>query len=116
MKLTQQMTAVAGRQPYEITITDPTGKMITATFILDVQRAALDADTVESDSVIRDIGVAVEEYIEDNPSVVGDSVDEYIADHPEVLQNLTIGVDYDDAGNVEILARNTIPDADNESY
>jgi len=116
VKLTEQMTAVAGRQPYEITINDSTGEMITATFILDVQRAALDADTVQSESVIREIGAVVEEYIEENPSVIGDPVDEYIAENPEVLQNLTIGVDYDDEGNVWILARNTIPDADNESY
>ena len=71
VQLTQQMTAVAGRQPYEITITDNTGKMITATFILDVQRAALDDDTVVSDSVIREIEESVQEQVAD-----------YISDHP----------------------------------
>lgn len=71
VKLTQQMTAVAGRQPYEITITDSTGKMITATFILDVQRAALDDDTVVSDSVIKEIDEEVQSQVA-----------EYIADHP----------------------------------
>lgn len=54
VKLKAQMTAVAGRQPYEITVTDSTGKMITATFYLDVQRAAFDMDTL-SDSVIREL-------------------------------------------------------------
>jgi len=49
--LTEQMTAVAGRQPYEITLTDQTGKMITATFYLDVQRAALDGATISASDI-----------------------------------------------------------------
>lgn len=57
--LTAQMTAVAGRQPYEITVTDSTGKMITATFYLDVQRAAFDTDTI-SNSVIRELTEALD--------------------------------------------------------
>ena len=51
VKLTEQMTAVSGRQPYEITLTDSTGKMITATFYLDVQRAALDTDTMSASEI-----------------------------------------------------------------
>ena len=116
VQLTEQMTAVAGLQPYELTVTDSTGQMITATFYLDVQRAALDADTVVSESVIREVETVVEEYIVENPSVVGDVVGEYISEHPELLQDLTIGVEYDDEGNVTLLARNTIPDGDNEEY
>lgn len=69
VQLTEQMTAVAGRQPYEITVTDSTGRMITTTFILDVHRAALDADTVESESVIKEVQTIVEEYIEENPGL-----------------------------------------------
>jgi len=69
VQLTEQMTAVAGRQPYEITITESTGRMITTTFILDVHRAALDADTVESESVIKEVQTIVEEYIEENPGL-----------------------------------------------
>ena len=114
--LTEQMTPVAGRCPFEISITDSSGDMITATFTLDVQRAALDADTVESDSVIREIQQATEDYINDNPDVIGDIVSEYIVDNPEILQNLTIGVEYDNEGNVTLLARNAIPDGDNEEY
>lgn len=59
VQLTEQMTAVAGRQPYEITVTDSTGKMITATFYLDVQRAAFDLDTI-SDSEIRELTDALD--------------------------------------------------------
>lgn len=69
VQLTEQMTAVAGRQPYEITITESTGRMITTTFILDVHRAALDADTMESESVIREVQTVVEEYLEDHPGL-----------------------------------------------
>lgn len=63
VELTEQMTAVAGRQPFEITITDSSGKMITATFILDVQRAALDGDTITSDSMVREITQATQAYL-----------------------------------------------------
>lgn len=69
VQLTEQMTAVAGLQPYELTVTDSTGKMITATFYLDVQRAALDADTVVSESVIREVEAVVEDYLEDHPGL-----------------------------------------------
>lgn len=93
----EQMTAIAGMNPFEIALTDSTGQMITATFFLDVQRAALDASTVESESVIREIQQVVLDYINA---------------HPDVLQMLTIGVVYDDQGNVELLPRNVIPDAD----
>lgn len=61
--LTDQMTAVAGRQPYEITVTDSTGKMITATFYLDVQRAALDGDTISA-SEIRELTNALDHSTE----------------------------------------------------
>ncbi len=101
VQLTEQMTPVAGRCPFEISITDSSGDMITATFILDVQRAALDADTVESDSAIREIEAVTLEYLED---------------HPEILQNLTLGVEHDGEGNVTLIAWNDVTDADNEEY
>lgn len=66
VQLTEQMTAVAGRQPYEITITESAGRMITTTFVLDVHRAALDADTVESESVIREVDAVVEDYMNEH--------------------------------------------------
>lgn len=69
VELTEQMTAVAGRQPYEITITESAGRMITTTFILDVHRAALDADTVESESVIKEVQTIVKDYLEDHPGL-----------------------------------------------
>ena len=59
VELDEQMTAKAGRQPYEITVTDSTGKMITATFYLDVQRAALDGDTISA-STIRELTDALD--------------------------------------------------------
>ena len=69
VQLTEQMTAVAGLQPYEITVTDSSGRMITTTFFLNVHRAALDADTVVSESVIKEVQTIVEDYIEDNPGL-----------------------------------------------
>ena len=65
--LTEQMTAVAGRVPCEIylykgtpaTTTTPASndfeQLATANFILHVERAALDKDTLKSDSEIRQL-------------------------------------------------------------
>lgn len=52
VQLEEQMTAVAGKQPFEIVLTDETGKMITATFYLDVQRAALDGGTISNSKIL----------------------------------------------------------------
>ena len=80
VQLTEQITAVAGLQPYELTVTDSTGRMITATFYLDVQRAALDADTIIADSEIRDL-----------ETMIQDLVDQYLADHPEITTTVQDG-------------------------
>ena len=61
--LTAQMTAVAGKQPFELTLTDSTGKMITATFYLAVQRAAMDMDTLSA-SEIRELVEALDHSAE----------------------------------------------------
>lgn len=52
VQLAEQMTAVAGRQPYELTVTDSTGKMVTATFYLDVQKAALSRSTISNSQIL----------------------------------------------------------------
>lgn len=51
----QQMTAVAGRNIFELTLTKNGKELNTANFILDVERAALDKDTLASDSVIKEL-------------------------------------------------------------
>ena len=51
----QQMTAVAGKQTFELTLTKNNKELNTANFILDVERAALDKDTLASDSVIKEL-------------------------------------------------------------
>ena len=51
----QQMTAVAGRNIFELTLTKNNKELNTANFILDVERAALDKDTLASDSVIKEL-------------------------------------------------------------
>ena len=60
VQLTQQMTAVAGKNPFEIvlTATDLNGnayELPSATFYLNVKRAALDYDTIGSNSDIKEI-------------------------------------------------------------
>lgn len=51
--LTEQMAAVAGRVPCKIVIESSGQKLLTERFILMVDRAALDKDTVSSESEIR---------------------------------------------------------------
>ena len=50
----QQMTAAHGRCVFEIVIENNTRELITANFYLEVQRAAMDAETVTSESIIEE--------------------------------------------------------------
>ena len=52
----KQMTAVAGKSKYELVFANATGnEFITTSFVVMVERAALDADTLESGSIIREL-------------------------------------------------------------
>lgn len=55
IQLTKQMTAVAGKNVFELYVKTYTGDLYSANFILHVERSALDLDTVESDSEIREL-------------------------------------------------------------
>lgn len=56
VNINEQMTAVAGRSNYELVLTNGSNKTtITTSFVIVVERAALDKDTLPSDSVIREI-------------------------------------------------------------
>ena len=50
-----QMTACAGENIFELVVTLDDKELCTANFILDVERAALDKDTIRSDSKIREL-------------------------------------------------------------
>jgi TolB-like protein len=50
-----QMTAVAGKSMYELSLQKNGEELNTANFILDIERAPLDADTLPSESVIREL-------------------------------------------------------------
>lgn len=50
----QQMTAAHGRCVFEIVVENNTRELITANFYLEVQRAAMDAGTVTSESIIEE--------------------------------------------------------------
>ena len=53
--LNQQMTAVSGRSFYELSLRKDDKELNTANFILDIERAPLDADTLPSESVIKEL-------------------------------------------------------------
>lgn len=55
VEVNQQMTAVAGRSFYELSLRKDDVELNTANFIIDVERAPLDADTLPSESVIREL-------------------------------------------------------------
>lgn len=66
----QQMTAIAGRNVYELVLTRNNKVLSTANFILDVEPAAMDANTVESESVIQEIGETVNAYLDEHPEMI----------------------------------------------
>ena len=51
----QQMTAVAGKNNFELTLIKGEKELNTANFVLDVERAALDRDTISSESKIMEL-------------------------------------------------------------
>ena len=56
----QQMTAAAGRNVFELTLWRGGKELNTANFILDVERAALDKDTIGSQSVIKELVAVID--------------------------------------------------------
>lgn len=56
----EQITACAGRNMFEIATYYNSKRLYTANFIIDVERAALDADTITSDTVLRELDAIIE--------------------------------------------------------
>lgn len=63
----QQMTAVAGTNIYEITLYKNGKELNSANFILDVERAALDMDTIMDETVARELD-NLEQFVEEAES------------------------------------------------
>lgn len=55
----EQMTAANGRNVYELVLTKSGKVLSTANFILDVERAAMDADTIASESVLKELNAII---------------------------------------------------------
>lgn len=55
-----QMAAVSGKSIYELALYHGSKVLNTANFILFVEKAALDADTIQSDSVLRNLDAIIE--------------------------------------------------------
>lgn len=51
----QQMTVASGQNIFEIVLLSGTKELCSANFILDVERAALDVDTITDDTVAREL-------------------------------------------------------------
>lgn len=56
----EQMTAAKGRNVYELVLTKSGKVLSTANFILDVERAAMDADTIASESVLKELNAIID--------------------------------------------------------
>lgn len=70
----KQMTAAQGKNVFEIVLWKGEKELATANFVLLVEPAAMDAETVPSETIIKEIGEAVDE-----------AVDEYFATHDIVI-------------------------------
>lgn len=55
VEVIQQMTAVAGKSLYELSLRYDGEELNTANFVLDIERAPLDAETLPSESVIKEL-------------------------------------------------------------
>ena len=55
----KQMTAVAGRNVFELVLKKSNKEISTANFILCVERAAMDAGTIQSDSVLKELNAII---------------------------------------------------------
>ena len=55
IEVDQQMTAVAGKSLYELSLRKDGKELNTANFVLDIERAPLDAETLPSESVIKEL-------------------------------------------------------------
>lgn len=58
--VTKQMTAAAGKNVFELVLLKGTKVLSTANFILQVEHAAMDADTVTSESVLKEMNALIE--------------------------------------------------------
>ncbi|MBR2706374.1 MAG: SGNH/GDSL hydrolase family protein [Mogibacterium sp.] len=56
----EQMTAASGKNIFEIALYHSNKRLNTINFVLDVERAALDADTITSESVLRELDAIIE--------------------------------------------------------
>ncbi len=72
--LTEQMAAIAGRVPCKIMVEKSGKKLLTETFILMVDRAALDKDTLHSESTIRQL-VEIEDRADEIIAAAGQIAD-----------------------------------------
>lgn len=123
-----QMTACAGKNVFELAIINDEKIICTANFFLDVERAPLDAGTIQSETVLHDLQAiinsaatatqaaeeasasaesaasaaeqAVEEKFEDG---VAETIDEWLTEHPEATTTVQ-----DEAVTTAKLANNTV--------
>lgn len=101
----EQLTAIAGKQLFELTLWKGQKHLSTANFILNVEKAPLDRDTVSSKSKIRELY-----EVEDNAEQIiaaGKSFEEWSA-AMEVLQETT-----NEAINKATKAENEVAEANN---
>ena len=63
----QQMTVVSGQNIFEIVLMSGTKELCSANFILDVERAALDMDTITDETVARELD-NLEQFVEEAES------------------------------------------------
>ena len=90
----QQMTVASGQNIFEIVLLSGTKELCSANFILDVERAALDVDTITDDTVAREL----------------DNLDQFVADAESAAtraETAAATFTYTDTGNGNIVIGRT---------
>lgn len=83
----KQMTAAEGKNVFEIVLWKGEKELATANFVLLVEPAAMDANTVPSETIIKEIGEEVDRYLDEHGIVI----DRTLSQDGAVAESKTVG-------------------------
>lgn len=83
----KQMTAVAGENVFEIVLWKGEKELASTNFVLLVEPAAMDANTVPSETIIKEIGEEVDRYLDEHGIVI----DRTLSQDGAVAESKTVG-------------------------
>lgn len=105
----RQMTAIAGDNLFEIVLTQNGEELSSANFILDIERATLDKDTLPSGSVIRELVNVIDRT--DEILEAADTIDSKLSDLDDLFEEVHSAI-----STAEHAAENAVNDVQDELH